>query len=127
MSGKKGMLRSTPETSLRKDIWRSIRIMRAFTLPGLMRTVPQATEHNTRRFLIQLNRHGIIAKNSGYISGRSGEYQQFRLVKDTGPTYPTICPVCNQSLSKPCEILNTDTQRDTDTQTPPSDPKGGPS
>jgi hypothetical protein len=116
MSGKKGMLRSTPETSLRKDIWRSIRIMRAFTLPGLMRTVPQATEANTRRFLIQLNRHGIIAKNSGYVSGRSGEYQQFRLVKDSGPTYPTICPVCNQSLSKQCEILNTDIQRDTDTE-----------
>lgn len=117
MSGKKGMLRSTPKTSLRKDVWRSIRIMRAFTLPDLMRTVPLATEHNIRRFLIQMNRHGIIAKNNGYTSGRSGQYQQFRLVKDSGSTYPTICPVCGQSLSKPCEKPKTETDTDTQTET----------
>lgn len=119
MAGQKGMRRSTPKTALRKDIWRSIRIMRTFTLPDIMRTVPTATEDNIRGFLIQLNRHGVITKNSGYVSGRTGQYQQFRLVKDSGPIYPTICPVCNQSLSKKCEkpAENTQTDTDTDTQT----------
>lgn len=92
-----------------------MRIMRAFTLPDLMRTVPAATEHNVRSFLIQLNRHGVIAKNNGYTSGRSGEYQQFRLVKDFGPEYPTICPVCGMSLSKRCK-KETETQTETQTE-----------
>lgn len=118
MPGKKGMLRSTPETALRKNVWRSIRIMRAFTLPDLMRTVPLASEHNIRRFLIQLNRHGVIAKNKGYISGRSGQYQQFRLVNDYGPIYPNICPVCGQSLSKQCKKPETNTETETDAQSP---------
>lgn len=116
MSGKKGMLRSTPKTALRNDIWRSMRIMRAFTLPDIMRTVPKATEDNIRNFLIQLTRHGLIAKNNGYVSGRSGQYQQFRLINDTGPTYPTICPKCSQSLSKQCKKAETETQTETQTQ-----------
>jgi hypothetical protein len=114
MSGKKGMLRSTPKNSLRRNIWRTIRIMRAFTLPDIMRTVPQATEYNVRSFLIQLNRHGVIAKNSGYLSGRSGTYQQFRLVNDFGPEYPTICPLCGQPLSKQCK--KSETEKETKTE-----------
>lgn len=115
MPGKKGMHRSTPVTALRNNIWRSIRIMRSFTLPDMMRTVPGATEHNIRSFLIQLNRHGIIAKNGGYTSGRPGEYQQFRLVNDFGPKYPTICPACKKSLSKQCE-KETETQTEAQTE-----------
>jgi hypothetical protein len=124
MSGKKGMLRSTPKHSLRRNIWRTIRIMRAFTLPDIMRTVPQATEYNVRSFLIQLHRHHIIAKNGGYLSGRSGTFQQFRLLNDFGPTYPTICPLCGQSLSKRCEksvttavFEETETKKETEQET----------
>jgi hypothetical protein len=126
MSGKKGMHRSTPKTSLRKDVWRSMRIMRAFTMPDLMRTVPLASEHNISRFLLLLNRHGIIAKNNGYISGRSGQYQQFRLVKDTGPTYPTVCPTCGQPLSKQCKKPETDAQKEKQTETDTETQEGPP-
>lgn len=124
MSGKKGMHHSKPEQSLRRNIWRSIRIMRAFTIPALMRTVPGATEHNVRSFLIRLNRHGVIAKNGENHRGRTGDFQQFRLVINCGPEYPTVCPTCGKPLSKLCEKLSTDTQTETETET---DKQGGPS
>lgn len=117
MAGKKGMHHKRPEQSLRRNIWRSIRIMRAFTIPGLMRTVPGASEHNIRSFLIRLNRHGVIAKNTAIRGGRPGEFQQFRLVKDVGPEYPTVCPTCGRPLSKQCEKPETETDTQTETET----------
>lgn len=115
MAGVKGMHHKQPEQGLRRNIWRSMRIMRQFTIPDLMRTVPGATEHNVRSFLIRLTRHGITAKNGVIRGGRPGVFQQFRLVKDVGPEYPTICPDCKMPLSKQCE-KQTEKQTQTDTQ-----------
>lgn len=116
MAGKKGMHHKRPEQGTRRNIWRSMRILRSFTKPDLMRTVPDATEHNISQFLARLVRHGVVARNARIRGGRAGEYQQYRLVQDVGPEYPTICPACSLPLSKQCKKSDENTHTDTQTQ-----------
>ncbi|WP_321367651.1 hypothetical protein [uncultured Desulfuromusa sp.] len=106
MSGITGMRHSRPRRKAKRNqIWQSIRILRRFTLPDLCRTIPGGVSYtNVRKFVSELNRHGIVKKVGRYVGGRTGEYQQYQLVIDSGPTYPTQCPKCKQKLSaKHCE------------------------
>ncbi len=103
MPGKKGMTHNRPRKNTdRSRIWQSMRIMKLFTIPDLCRT-SGAGLYNTRKFVRRLHAHGYVAKHGGYTSGRTGSYQGWRIVKDTGPCYPTICEVCGRSVQEPCE------------------------
>lgn len=99
MAGKHGMKRTPKADSLRQNLWRSMRIMKTFTIPGLMTTVPGVTYKNTCKFLSRLHRHGVVTKIGGYVSGRAGDQQQYHLVKNSGPVYPAMCEKCGQPLS----------------------------
>lgn len=127
MSGKIGMKHTRIRPiAIRNNIWRSMRIMRRFTMPDIMRTVPGLQYVNLRKFVKSMLNHGIVAIISGNVSGRAGSYAQYRLVSDLGPDCPIICPACGRPLSKQCEKTKTDT----DTQTGTQDhlgPEGGPS
>lgn len=122
MSGTKGMqhTRIRP-AAIRNNIWRSMRIMRRFTMPDIMRTVPGLKYVNLRKFVRTLLNHGIIAIQSSNVSGRAGSYAQYRLVTDSGPACPIKCSICGQPLSKQCEKpepeTDTQTETETDTQT----------
>jgi hypothetical protein len=78
-----------------------MRILIRFTAPDLCRS-SGATRYNTRKFLQRLVVHGYVAVLPGYVSGRAGSYQSYRLVKDCGPNYPTRCELCGNPLSAPC-------------------------
>jgi hypothetical protein len=104
MSGKKGMYHQNPDSkTVRKMVWKSMRIMRNFTIPDLLRTAPGSTYGNVRKFLQGLTRHGIVTKIGTYTGGRIGDYQKFHLNKTradvTGPKYPTVCELCGQPLT----------------------------
>ncbi len=90
MSGKAGMQRKPSTTCLRQKMWQSMRIMKRFTVPDILRTVPGATKSNARKFFIRLEQAGIIKKVGSYVSGRTGEYQGYALIQDTGPVMPSL-------------------------------------
>lgn len=103
MTGKPGMTHRRPRrTAVRRQIWQSIRILRRFTLPDLMRTIPEGVSYgNIRKFVKSLETHGVVMKIGNYRGGRPGSFQQYRLVIDVGPEYPTTCKVCKQPIAEP--------------------------
>ncbi len=105
MAGKKGMkIRRARSNTARYRIWQSMRIMRRFTMPDLCRA-SDARLFNVRKFVDALVRHGYIAKNAGYVSGRAGVYQSYRIVRDTGPYYPTRCDRCGRPIGEKCDKI----------------------
>lgn len=114
-------------TAVRNQIWQSMRILRRFTLVDLCRTVPGGVSYgNVRKFVADLSRHNIVRKVGTYTSGRAGSYQQYQLVKDSGPLYPTFCSKCGQKLTaKTCQLKNKEADKEADkekyTQEPTDD------
>lgn len=77
---------------VRQQLWSSIRILspKPFTIPGLLRTVEGVTYANVQSYISRLYQHKILDKVGEVRRGHSGEYQKYRLVKDTGPTMPVL-------------------------------------
>ena len=67
-----------------------MRILKRFSVPDILRTVPGATYSNALNFFGRLDKAGIIGKVGNYISGRAGEFQTYTLLKDTGPIMPML-------------------------------------
>jgi hypothetical protein len=99
MPGKKGMKRQVDQKSTRIKIWRSMRVMRHFTIPDLLKVVKEANYQNIRNFLGVLTTHGYVAKDRHYISGRTGDFQGYYLIRDVGPVYPCRCEQCGERFS----------------------------
>lgn len=112
MPGYSGMVAAKPRRdTVRYKVWRSIRILRRFTIPDLVRTSGAKTS-NTRRFVRGLVRHGYAVPVGTYVSGRTGSYQGYRLVRDTGPDHPTRCHHCGQPLGFACEVRDERSRND---------------
>jgi hypothetical protein len=102
MPGVKGMVYSRPrQRTVRRKIWQSMRILLRFTIPDLCRTAC-ASQSNVKKFVRNLTIHGYVAKHGDYVSGRKGSYQEFRLVRNIGPDYPTVCDRCGGHIGGPC-------------------------
>jgi hypothetical protein len=65
----------------RKMLWRSIRILRRFTIADLLSVTPGVCYRAVQRFVLQLSKFGHIARQAGKVLG----YQRWVLLKDTGP------------------------------------------
>lgn len=78
--------------SMRQKIWTSMRVLspKPFTVPGLCRTVEGVTESNVQSYVSRLFKAGYLAKVGLVKRGFCGEYQKYRLVKDTGPVMPVL-------------------------------------
>ncbi len=107
MPGVKGMSAAIPRRGLRRNIWRSMRILRTFTIADLCRTAG-ARRENVRKFVKRLEIHGYVVQQGEFISGRPGVYRGLRLVKDIGPQYPTRCERCGRPLGSPCQTGDSD-------------------
>jgi len=106
MAGIKGMAASRPrQGTVRCKVWQSMRSLGRFTIPDLCRTTG-GTVNNVRKFVRSLVRHGYVAAQGDRVSGRAGEYQGWRLVKNIGRDYPTVCERCGRALTEPCEGEN---------------------
>lgn len=77
-------------TCLRQKMWQSMRILKRFTIPDILRTVQGSTLTNAYKYFGRMEKAGIIGKVGSYISGRPGEYQAYALMKDTGPVMPVL-------------------------------------
>lgn len=75
---------------LRRGMWRSIRILRKFTVPVLMQTVPGTSERFTRKFVRDLLHAGFVKKHGAFVRGQIGEHQRYELLNDTGPMPPVL-------------------------------------
>jgi hypothetical protein len=104
MAGKKGQPHQVRVRTDRQQMWQTMRIKagRGFTIPDLLVTVPGATLSNVQKFVIRLERHGIIKKTGPSGSGRPGVYQAYRLAHNTGPLPPDICPICGRMMAAEC-------------------------
>jgi len=90
MAGKRGMKMPGRKNALRQNIWRSIRIMRTFSIPGLITTVPGLKYDNAQKYVRQLERGGYVSKVGGYKGGRPGDFQMYILCRDNGPMPPSL-------------------------------------
>jgi hypothetical protein len=71
-------------------MWQSMRIMKRFSMPDILRTVPGATKTNAVKFIGRLLAAGYIGRIGSYVSGRAGEFKSYALLKDTGPVMPSL-------------------------------------
>lgn len=88
--GKAGMRKRSPSVlEARGKIWNSMRILRTFTRPDLVATA-EASPDNVKKYVSGLREAGYLALAGQHQSGQAGSYQQFRLVRNTGPVAPRL-------------------------------------
>jgi hypothetical protein len=96
-------IRSNP---ICQKAWRSMRILKQWSIPAVVCTIEGATINGVAKFVASLERHGMVEKIPGYVKGRVGEYQLYRIYQKVAdaPNYPQICPICDQVISaKVCD------------------------
>jgi hypothetical protein len=79
-----------PRKCIRQRIWKNMRILGKFTIPDLCRTVQGATQANVQSFVSRLFTAGYLRKQGEVRRGYPGEYQQYVLVNNIGPTMPVL-------------------------------------
>jgi len=114
-----------PNTA-RIKLWNSIRILRRFTVPDLLRTIPSGTRgasyNNAGKFVASLATHGIITRVGTFSGGRPGTFQQYQLLVDSGPNYPVTCGHCGQFITaKTCQKTDKETEKQTEIKEQPDD------
>lgn len=99
MPGIKGMKQRNSRPDMkRRAIWRSIRIIRRFTLADITRTSPGVPYGTVRKVVASLVRHGYVVKTGNYTGGRLCEYQSYQLKKDA-VEFPVVCARCKQPIT----------------------------
>jgi len=96
MGSVKGMKRGQRISPVRRNMWRSMRIMRRFAVADLQRTA-SAEYWSAVKWLTMLQKHGYVECTRPGAPGRPAEY---RLVKDAGPEYPLRCDACGRQLQE---------------------------
>jgi len=112
MPGVKGQRHPVRKRTFRQQMWQTMRIKRAFTVPDLLITVPGAIKSNAQKMVYRLEGHGVIRKAGPSGSGRPGVFQVYRLVCNTGPLPPDICPNCGRKLTGPGCLRKKDAHRE---------------
>lgn len=103
MAGKKGQIRRrTTQGEGRQKVWQSMRIMKRFTLPDLVRTSGGKLD-NIRKFVLGLTIHGYLSEVPGWQRGESGSFKSWSLRINPGPGRPLLCQHCGQpTTAKEC-------------------------
>jgi hypothetical protein len=99
--------------------WSSMRIMKQWSISAIVCTVPGASLNSIKKFVASLGRHGIVEKVPGYVRGRVGDQQLYRLYPKTAnfPKYPKICSLCDQAITaKVCDPTLKKIKKGEDTQ-----------
>lgn len=100
-----------------RSAWRSMRILREWSIPGIVRTIPGATVAGISRYVKSLERHSIVEKLPGYKKGRAGDHQRYRIYAKLSdqPLPPQFCHLCDQLVSaKVCDPSLKETHRETE-------------
>jgi hypothetical protein len=102
--------------SMHQKAWRSMRILRQWSIPAVVSTIEGGTVCSVAKFVKALERHGMVEKLPGYKKGRAGDHQIYRIYQKLSdqPVYPQICDLCGQLISaKICEPEKKETERQT--------------
>lgn len=104
MAGKKGQVhQQTRQGTGRQKVWQSMRILRRFTLPDLLRTTGERLD-NTRKYVTNLTRHGYLRDCGGWLRGEKGSFKSWALVINHGPSHPLVCQRCGLPVTaKACQ------------------------
>lgn len=105
--------------SVRQMLWRSMRIHLVFTIPDLMRTIPEGTTvkyENVQKFITRLVKAEYVVKHGRYAGGRRGSAQAYRLINNIGPTMPVLA-IGRAKNQLVCKNTETETQTDGETET----------
>ena len=100
--------------------WRSMRILREWSIPAVVCTIQGATVAGISKFVAALERHGMVEKLPGYKKGRAGDQQRYRIYpKLSGqPMPPQVCHLCGQLISaRVCAPSIKQRETETETQT----------
>jgi hypothetical protein len=91
MARTKGAVTKAPmkPSQARYRIWRSMRILRRFTIPQLAATAEAGVE-NVRAFVYKLIAHGYARRCAPRRIGVLGSHNVYMLFHDTGPKPPKI-------------------------------------
>lgn len=94
------MNRRQGENTGRSRMWKVMRRRLVFTLDDIVIPLDGVSSNNTVKFLSNLTRHGIVRFDrwSG-TQGRPGCCKIYRLVINTGPVPPNICPTCKRPIT----------------------------
>lgn len=99
MSGKPGQMHRQPKAGTdRRLIWQSMRILKRFTLPDLMRTSGAGLD-NAKKFAAALTRHGYLRDNEDWRRGEPGSFKSWSLRINPGPDYPLVCARCGRPIT----------------------------
>jgi hypothetical protein len=72
-------------SKFKKMMWRSIRILRRFTVPQLLMTIPEGgSEKSVKTFLRVLVKHGVVKAQA------APEQRLYVLLNDFGPEVPSF-------------------------------------
>jgi hypothetical protein len=93
-------------TVIRKDrrtvqtrMWQVMRRRRVFGVDDVLIPLEDVSATAARKFVRQLEIHGLIRFVHWHgRPGVLGSYRVYRIVKDTGPDAPTMCPACGKTL-----------------------------
>jgi hypothetical protein len=78
--------RERNEGSKQYKLWRSMRVLRRFTVPDLIATAPGTKRKSVQCYVVRLARVGYLAREP-----REGnDIQIYRLVRNTGPYAPML-------------------------------------
>jgi Fe2+ or Zn2+ uptake regulation protein len=130
MAGTKGMKHTKNRAgTLRARAWQSMRILRRFSVADLCRTVAidplESDYQNLKKWVRMLFVHGVVSKEGRPLFRTAGDFQSYRLRRDSGPDHPLVCERCGQSITaKFCE--NKETKKQTEEETKTDTPEGGP-
>jgi len=78
------------DVQVRKMVWRSVRIMRRFTLSGLLMTMPCGVDgQHVQKYFHGLLQNGYLGKLSAE-EDSADEFQSYALLRDSGPGAPLL-------------------------------------
>lgn len=110
----------TPNVNpIHRNAWRSMRILREWSIPAVVRTIPGATVAGVTRFVKALERHAMVEKLPGHKKGRVGDHQRYRIYAklESQPFPPQICHLCGQVIrAKVCDPSLQEKQAETHTK-----------
>jgi hypothetical protein len=96
--------------ALRRNIWRSLLIMRTATVSELLGVVRELSTRKTRTLLRELETHGYLGKST-----RKGRPEYSQAVDS--PSLPALCAHCNRPFSaKACSKKPSKTERQRETE-----------
>lgn len=121
MSSKAAKPKVPKANPMHRSAWRSMRILREWSIPGITRTIPGATVAGVSRYVKSLERHAMVEKLPGYKKGRVGDHQRYRIYSKLvdQPTPPEVCHLCGQLVNaKVCDpsLKRTETEREKGTK-----------